>query len=116
MWIEYNEAYLEKFDMDIVGFIIDDQPLSLDILKAYAEITPLGAFTNTGTYAANYLTVLDGQTVFLREMDIYYDKQGAYLNNMYQQFVSHPKRNFAAFRTIVLGTDTIVEMIKDFEK
>lgn len=115
MWVDYNKTYLSRFDMDIVGFIIDDRDLSLDILKAYGQITSEGAFTNTGTFADEYLTVLDGQTVFLREWDIYPNNEKTHLEEMYQQFQRHGTVNFAAFRTIVLDTTTIVNMAEEFE-
>jgi hypothetical protein len=115
MWVDYNEKYLTKFDMDIVGFIIDDRALSEDILKAYGQITQEGAFTNQGTYADDYLTVLDGQTVFLREWDIYPNDEKTHLEEMYQQFMRHETVNFAAFRTIVQSTTSIVNCAKEFE-
>ena len=114
MWVDYNKRYLTKFDMDIVGFIIDDRALSLDILKAYGQITSEGAFTNQGTYADDYLTVLDGQTVFLREWDIYPNAERTHLEEMYQQFRRHGTVNFAAFRTIVQSTTAIYEMATEF--
>ena len=115
MWVEYNKKYLSKFDMDIVGFIIDDRALSLDILKAYGQITAEGAFTNQGTFASDYLTVLDRQTVFLRMWDIYPNNEKTHLEEMYQQFERYGTYNFAAFRTIVQSTTSIVNCAKEFE-
>ncbi|MBQ7337059.1 MAG: hypothetical protein IJW40_01260 [Clostridia bacterium] len=114
MWVEYNEPYLEKFDMDIVGFIIDDRALSLEILQTYARITPYGAFTNVGTYASEYLTVLDDQTVFLREWDIYPYQGEACFKEMYNQFTRYGTYNFAGYRCIRQYTPDIVKAVNDF--
>jgi hypothetical protein len=115
LWLDYNRPYLDKFDMDIVGFIIDDCALSAEILKAYGQITKEGAFTNQGTYANDYLTVLDGQTVFIRECDIYPNGERTHLEEMYRQFQRNGTFNFAAFRTIVQSTTSIYEMATEFE-
>ena len=115
LWVDYNETYLSKFDMDIVGFIIDDRDLSLDILKAYGKITPQGAFTNVGTYADRHLTVLDKQTVFLSMRDIYPVAEKTHLEEMYKEFEQYPTSNFAAFRTIVQSTSSIIDCAKEFE-
>ena len=115
MWVEYNHDYMEKFDMDIVGFIIDDRPLTLNILEAYGDITPYGAFTNVGTYAHDYLTVLDDQVVFLRESDFYPPGEECW-SGMYNYFrqVGSKGLNFAAFRCIRQYTGDIVAAAKTF--
>ena len=115
MWVDYNEDYLEKFDMDIVGFIIDDRALSLDILEAYADITPYGAFTNVGTYADDYLTVLDDEVVFLREWDFYPYEGEKCWSGMYNQF-RNSGLNFAGFRCIRQYTPDIVAAVDSFIK
>lgn len=110
-WVEYNEPYLSKFDMDIVGFIIDDKKMSLEIMEAYAEISPLGGFVNTG----DYLTVLNDETVFLRMWGSVQrgDNTDATREQMYQELV-HSGTNFAAYRTIRQYTPDIVGFINDF--
>ena len=110
-WVEYNEPYLEKFDMDIVGFIIDDKPLSLASMEAYAEIAPLGGFVNTG----DHLTILNDETVFLR---MWGSIQPVHNTDdtragMYQELVGNGN-NFAAFRTIRQSTTDLVGFVNDF--
>ncbi len=110
-WVEYNQPYLSKFDMDIVGFIIDDRKLSLASMEAYAQIAPLGGFVNTG----DYLTVLNGETVFLR---MWGSVQSVHNTNetreqMYQE-LCNSGTNFAAYRTIRQYTPDLVGFVNDF--
>ena len=47
LWVEYNEPYLDKYDMDIVGFIINGTNKMTDKeFAAYAKIAPIGSFHN----------------------------------------------------------------------
>lgn len=110
-WVDYNMPYLEKFDMDIVGFIIDDRKLSLSIMEAYAQITPLGGFVNTG----DYLTVLNGETIFLRMWGAIQsgDNTDATREQMYKELVNSGT-NFAAYRTIRQYTPGLVSFVNDF--
>ena len=97
--------------MDIVGFIIDDKPLSLASMEAYAEIAPLGGFVNTG----DHLTILNDETVFLR---MWGSIQPVHNTDdtragMYQELVGNGN-NFAAFRTIRQSTTDLVGFVNDF--
>jgi hypothetical protein len=110
-WVAYNQPYLEKFDMDIVGFIIDDKALSLEAMEAYAEIAPLGGFVNNG----KHLTILNDQTVFLR---MWGSIQPVHNTDdtragMYQELVGN-NNNFAAFRTIRQYTPDLVGFVNSF--
>ena len=110
-WIDYNRPYLDKFDMDIVGFIIDDKKLSIDSMAGYAEISPMGAFVNTG----DYLTILDDETVFLRMWGSIQSPSNtdATREQMYQE-LRNSGTSFAAYRTIRQNTSDIVGFINDF--
>ena len=110
-WVDYNEPYLEKFDMDIVGFIIDDTKLSIDAMAAYAEIGPAGCFTNTG----DYITVFNDETVFMRlhgsiqpVHNTDETREGIY------KLYSQNRTNFAAVRTIRQYTTDLVKFVDDF--
>jgi hypothetical protein len=110
-WVAYNQPYLEKFDMDIVGFIIDDKALSLEAMEAYAEIAPLGGFVNNG----KHLTILNDRTVFLR---MWGSIQPVHNTDdtragMYQELVGN-NNNFAAFRTIRQYTPDLVGFVNSF--
>ena len=112
MWIDYNEPYLEKFDMDIVGFIIDDTVLSLDTMSAYAEIAPIGCFANN---LKNYIMVLNDETVF---MSLHGSIQSVHNTDetregIYRMFSTY-KTNFAAVRTIRQYTNELVKFVDDF--
>ncbi|MBR2621412.1 MAG: hypothetical protein IKC97_03465 [Clostridia bacterium] len=110
-WIDYNRPYLDKFDMDVVGFIIDDHKLSIESMKAYAEISPFGAFTNTG----DYLTILDDETVFLRMWGSVQPPHNTdeTREQMYQELL-RSGTNFAAYRTIRQYTPDLVGFVNDF--
>ena len=43
LWIRYNQAYYEKFDLNITGFIINGHlPINEEVQKAYAQFSPGG--------------------------------------------------------------------------
>jgi hypothetical protein len=112
MWIDYNEPYLEKFDMDIVGFIIDDTTLSLNSMAAYAEFAPVGCFTNN---LKDYIMVLNDETVFMRlhgsiQSVHNTDETRKNMHAMYAQ--NHT--NFIAVRTIRQYTNELVKFVDDF--
>ena len=67
LWLDYNRPYLDKFDMDIVGFIINSKPLTMREMEAYAEIFPHGAFHND---SSKYLTILNDETVYMNMFDV----------------------------------------------
>jgi len=109
VWTDYNKPYLEKFDMDIVGFIIDKSSLTLREFKAYSGMGIKGAFYN------NYSEPLFiyGDTVYMRMSDVAPDDGTAWLDHMYNTMQSNGT-NFASFRTVRLYTDHIVKSIKTF--
>ncbi len=48
-WAAYCKYYYNKFDLDITGFIINGHyPLTREIMKTFAEISPVGNFHNCG--------------------------------------------------------------------
>ena len=65
-WVEYNQPYLSKFDMDIVGFIITSKGMNKDIMEAYAKFAPIGSFHND---SSQQLTVYNGKTVYMHLMN-----------------------------------------------
>jgi hypothetical protein len=110
LWQDYNAPYLDKFDMDIVGFILDKNPLTRKEFKAYADMGIKGGFYN------NYgqpLVVYNGETVFGRLTDVYPGSAG-WLEGMYATVTGNGTA-FSAFRTIRLYTDQIVNSIREFE-
>ncbi len=109
-WNAFNKPYFEKFDMDVVGFIIDKKPMTKREFKAYADMGIKGACYN------NYgepLVVYGGTTPFIRMTDVYPGSEG-WLEGMYNAMTGSGT-NFASFRTIRLYTDQIVNSIREFE-
>ena len=109
IWIDYNRPYLDKFDMDIVGFIINQKPLTMRELAAYAEISPYGAFHND---PSKYLTIYNDQTVYMNMMDVYPGSEG-WKEGMYNWMRSNGT-NFAAFRTIRQYTPNLISAIEEY--
>ncbi len=108
LWLDYNRPYLDKFDMDIVGFIINKKPLTMRELAAYAEISPYGSFHNDGS---KYLTIYNDETVYMNMYDIYPSNAG-WQDAMYN-WMKKNGTNFAAFRTIRLYTPQLTSMIQE---
>jgi len=110
LWKAYNKPYLEKFDMDIVGFILDNVPTTKAEFKAYSEMGIKGAcFNNYG----QPIVVYNDTTPFIRMTDFYPGSEG-WLEGMYDH-INGTGTNFASFRNIRLYTDQIVESIEAFE-
>ena len=105
-WIEYNEPYLKKFDMDICGFVLNGA-LSFNnkVFATYSEMTPVGCFSNNG---ANRLIVYNG-TPFTGEWD-YQNPQQAY-----DYMKGGGKVSFSTFRTVRYTPTQIVEAIEAIE-
>lgn len=109
LWLDYNRPYLDKFDMDIVGFIINQKPLTMREMAAYAEISPYGAFHNDGS---KYLTVYNDETVYMNMMDVYPGSEG-WKEGMYN-WMNGKNSNFAAFRTIRQYTPGLISAIEEY--
>jgi hypothetical protein len=109
LWVEYNRPYLDKFDMDIVGFIINQKPLTLREMAAYAEISPHGSFHNDGS---KYLTIYNNETVYMNMYDVYPGSEG-WLESMYR-WIKGSGTNFAAYRTIRQYTPGLISAVEEF--
>jgi len=110
LWKSHNATYLEKFDMDIVGSIINGIPLTEREFKLYAEMGLKGAFF--GNYDEQ-IVIYNDTMPFLKMGDVHPGAEG-WLEGMYDALNGNGT-NFAAFRTIRLYTDNIVGSIKEFE-
>ncbi|MBQ2881553.1 MAG: hypothetical protein IJE40_04745, partial [Clostridia bacterium] len=113
MWTEYSSKYMNKFDMDIVGFIINKKNITLREFEAYTEISPYGSFHNDHDH---FITVLNDKHVYTALSDIYpYEGEKCY-EEMYNRFSdgSPESSNFAAFRTIRQYTHDIVNVVNNF--
>lgn len=97
-WVRYNGPYMEKFGMDIVGFIINaNNRLTNDIFEAYSKIAPVGSFHNDPT---RRLTVWKDKTVYL----YLFNGIDAASSNSPATAYSHMTSSgvdFTAYRTIV---------------
>lgn len=102
-WVNYNKPYLEKFDMDICGFVLNGALKYVDeVFDMYSKITPVGCFANS----PNKLTITNGTPML--QMSDYSDAQGA-LSKMSGNV------NFSVFRTIRVSPTRIKEIAEEIE-
>jgi hypothetical protein len=110
-WKAYNKPYLEKLDMDIVGFILDKKTMKKREFAMYAEMGIKGACYNN---YPEFLVVYE-DTPFIRLWD--FDSNAAgWEESMYQYMcgAAGNDTNFAAFRSVRKYTDQTVSSIKAF--
>ncbi|MCQ2427328.1 MAG: hypothetical protein MJ137_02845 [Clostridia bacterium] len=97
-WVRYNGRYLEKFDMNVVGFIINaNNRLTNDIFEAYSRIAPVGSFHND---PMRKLTVWNDKTVYLYMFNSLDPKSSGAAATAYSHMTSVGV-DFTAYRTIV---------------
>ncbi len=111
-WIAYNEPYLEKFDLDIVGFIINGwDDLSLREYSAYAQLAPEGSFVNNGPY----LTVYNNETPFLMMSGVVHQESVQQLSYEWMyNWLNGSGTNFAAYRTVRTSLENNIKVAKGF--
>lgn len=111
-WVTFNEPYMEKFDMDIVGFIINTtHPMTKEIFAAYAEIAPVGSFHND---SSKRLTIYNDETVFMHLQNGIDPAQSSTPATMYEYMNASNATNFAAFRTVVQSPTAVANCIDAF--
>ncbi len=105
-WIEYNEPYLKKFDMDICGFILNGAlTFNNKVFDTYSQMTPTGCFSNN---SSNRLIVCNGTPI--TGMWDYQNPEQAY-----NYMKDGGKINFSSFRTVRYTPTKIVETIEAIE-
>ncbi len=118
-WVEFNMPYMEKFDLDIVGFIINAyNKMTPEIYEAYAEIAPVGSFHND---SSQKLTVLNGETVYMHLMngiepvnpDVKDETGRSTFDKMYE-YITKTGNNFSAYRTVVKSPSDVINCIEGF--
>ena len=118
-WVEFNQPYMERFDLDIVGFIINgNNKMTNEIFEAYAEIAPVGSFHND---SGKKLTVLNGETVYMHLMngidpvrpDVK-DETGRSTYDKIYEYITKTGTNFSAYRTVVKSPTDVINCIKGF--
>lgn len=66
-WINYNKPYLERFNMNVTGFILNGAlSFNTDVYDMYSKITPAGTFSNNATklvvYNGTVISAMDGDS------------------------------------------------------
>lgn len=112
-WVAYNEPYTKKYDMDIVGFIINgNNRLTSREFSAYAKIAPVGSFHNDWSQK---LTVWNDSTVFMHLMNGINPNDADVARDMYE-YASTTGNNFSAYRTVCNSPSEINSAIEAFLK
>ncbi len=110
-WVDFNEPYLSKFDMDIVGFIINgNNKMTEEIFAAYAEIAPVGSFHND---SSQKLTVYNGETVYMHLMNGITPTEEDVCQKMYNYAVG-TGNNFSAYRTVVQSPTNVLNCVEAY--
>jgi len=108
-WMDYCKQYMTKFDMDMVGFIINKSTLTWREIKAYSEISPHGCLTTSLPWKSQLL-VYDDKTVFLTMRDTSPDLEN-WVEKAYGELTANGT-NFCGLRTVVKSPETIVSMVE----
>ena len=111
-WVDYNEYYTEKYDMDIVGFIINgNNKMTPREFAAYAKIAPIGSFHND---SSQKLVVWDDETVFMHLMNGFdADKPDEAVQAIYN-YAAGTGNNFSAYRTVCDSPAAVNNVITKF--
>ncbi len=113
-WIKFNKPYMDKFDMDIVGFIINTtHKMTPEIFAAYAEIAPVGSFHND---SSQKLTIYDGETVYMHlqnGINPEPDAREGTLTAMYN-YASTTGTSFSAYRTVARKPSDVYDCVQEF--
>lgn len=110
-WVAYNEPYTQKYDMDIVGFIINgNNRMTPREFSAYAKIAPVGSFHNDHTQK---LTVWNDRTVFMHLMNGINPNDADVARDMYG-YAAATGNNFSAYRTVCNSPSEINSAIEEF--
>ena len=119
-WAAFNKPYMERFDLDIVGFIINgNNKMTMEIFKAYAKIAPVGSFHND---SSQKLVIYDDETVYMHLMNginpedlpgMVEAGKPTVFDKMYE-YASNTGNNFSAYRTVVKTPGDVVRCIEGF--
>jgi hypothetical protein len=119
-WAAFNKPYMERFDLDIVGFIINgNNKMTMEIFKAYAKIAPVGSFHND---SSQKLVIYDDETVYMHLMNginpedlpgMVEAGKPTVFDKMYE-YASNTGNNFSAYRTVVKTPGDVVRCIDGF--
>lgn len=111
-WVEYNRPYLAKYDMDIVGFIINSKSeMTEEIMAAYAEIAPVGSFHND---ISTQLVVYNDRTVYMHLMNEIVPSGDDFTPRQMYDYLMGNGTNFAAYRAVNKSPTAINEAIDKF--
>ena len=117
-WIDFCDEYMSKFQMDMVGFIINgNNKMTTDVFEMYNRIAPAGSFHNDSSQDKR-LYIYHGVVYMHLQNGI--DPSGgektyqAMLNYMEDCNKNGRKDNFAAYRTVCKSPSAIAACVEGF--
>ena len=111
-WVDYNKPYTDRYDMDIVGFIINgSNPMTEREFEAYAKIAPVGSFHND---SGKKLTIWDNETVFMHLMNGINPSNPQEAAQAMYNYASSTGNNFSAYRTVCYSPSQVYAAIDAF--
>ena len=110
-WVEYNEPYLDKYDMSIVGFIINgSNKMTEREFSAYAKIAPVGSFHND---SSKKLVIWNDETVFMHLMNGINPTDAGCSDAIYN-YAANTGNNFSAYRTVCYSPSQVANAVNAF--
>ncbi|MBQ9415668.1 MAG: hypothetical protein IJU20_02365 [Clostridia bacterium] len=110
-WIDWCKPYMEKFNMDIVGFIINgNNRVNKAIFEMYNKIAPVGSFHND---SSKRLYKYDG-TLYLHLQNGIDPDGGEKTYQTMLDYMNNGKINFAAYRTVCKSPSQIKACVEGF--
>jgi hypothetical protein len=111
-WVDYNEPYMGKYDMDIVGFIINTtHKMTSREFAAYAEIAPIGSFHND---SSKKLVIWENNTVYMHLMNGIGDPTDGKVAERMYGYAASTEYPFSAYRSICKSPSEIYRAIEEF--
>lgn len=113
-WVDFSKPYMKRFDMDIVGFIINgNYKMNTTIMKMYNQFAPVGSFHND---PSKPLYVVNGTPYVYLKNGV--GNPGSYTDSaagMYD-YIKNTMHglNFGAFRTVCWTPSQINQLSKAF--
>ena len=112
-WIAYNKPFFQRFDLDIVGFIINgNYKMNSAIMKMYNQFAPVGSFHND---SSKPLSIAGGVPYIHLKNGVGNPGDAGQAQGMYDYIKTTMKGyNFAGFRTICYTPTQVNDLTNRF--
>ena len=112
-WVEYNKKYFSRFDLDVVGFIINGvNTLTTDDMEMSNQFAPVAACTTTARKSSPSTRVCPIYICKMASTRLPPTRPGTMYSFMRANAAADV--NFAAFRTVCNSPTQIAQCVKAF--